>query len=225
MTGRDGHERNLPPVRGDHESVFAAIADERRRIANLIGELDPTQLATASLCAGWDTKTVAAHLVSVIADGFWRFQLMALRCGGINNAIDALARQRAELPAQQIADALRERADHRLSPPITGPLSGLTDVLVHGADIMIPLDLRFNPDPRSVALALDFLTGLWPLGFVPRGRLRGISLCASDIDRTWGMGAQIRGPAAALMIAACGRTAQFHLLDGPGLPILEGRLK
>lgn len=224
MTGHAGHEPNRSPVWGGDESVFAATADERRQIADLIGDLDPTQLATPSLCAGWDVKTVAAHLVSVTADGFWRFQRMALRCGGINNAIDALARQRAKLPAQQIADTLRERADHRLSPPITGPISGLTDVLVHGADIRIPLDLRFNPDPRRVALALDFLTGCWPLGFVPRGRLRGISLCASDIDRAWGKGAETRGPAAALMIAACGRTALFHLLDGPGLPILKGRL-
>ena len=30
---------------------------------------------------GWDVKTVAAHLVSVVDDGFWAFQLAALRCG------------------------------------------------------------------------------------------------------------------------------------------------
>lgn len=224
MTGRARPDRDRPAKRGNRDFVFAAVAEERRRISALISDLDPRQLATPSLCAGWDVKTVAAHLVSVLADSFWRFQRMAVRCGGIDNAIDALARERAALPAQQIAAALRERADHRLSPPITGPRSGLTDVLVHGADIMVPLDLRFNPDPRRVALALDFLTGRWPLGFVPRGRLRGISLFASDIDRSWGKGAEIHGPAAALMIAACGRTALFHTLDGPGVPILEGRL-
>ena len=55
------------------EQVFEAVADERRSIAALIDDLDSDQLATASLCAGWDVKTVAAHLVSDFADGFWGF--------------------------------------------------------------------------------------------------------------------------------------------------------
>jgi uncharacterized protein (TIGR03083 family) len=52
----------------DEEFVFAAVADERREIAALIDGLDDAQLATQSLCAGWDVKTVAAHLVSDFAD-------------------------------------------------------------------------------------------------------------------------------------------------------------
>ena len=210
--------------RVDRELVFAAVADERRQIASLIEDLSDAQLATPSLCAGWDVKTVAAHLVSVFADDFWRFQWMALRRGGVNRAIDELARRRAKLPAAQIAATLRQRADHHLSPPITGPLSGLTDVLVHGGDIRIPLDLCFGPDPDRAALALGFLTGPRPLGFVPRGRLRGICLRATDIGRTWGEGAEIRGPVGELMMASCGRTAVLDALDGPGLPRLRQRL-
>jgi len=37
--------------RAERERVFAAVADERRSIANLIDTLNPNQLATASLCA------------------------------------------------------------------------------------------------------------------------------------------------------------------------------
>ena len=129
----------------NRESVFAAVANERRQIATLIDGLDDAQLATDSLCAGWDVKTVAAHLVSVFADSFWVFQWTALRHGGIHRAIDELARRRAQLPAAQIAADLRQGADRELSPPITGPLSGLTDVLVHGGDIRIPLHLPFSP--------------------------------------------------------------------------------
>ena len=55
--------------RTEREWVFAAVADERRSIATLIDSLNPDRLATASLCAGWDIKTVAAHLVSDFADG------------------------------------------------------------------------------------------------------------------------------------------------------------
>ena len=97
----------------DRESVFAGVADERRRIADLIDGLDEAQLATPSLCAGWDVKTVAAHLVSVFADNFWAFQRMAVRRGGIHRAIDTLARHRAQLPA--LSDRCHPPRARRLS--------------------------------------------------------------------------------------------------------------
>ena len=210
--------------RVDRTVVFAAVADERRQIASLIDGLDAPQLTSPSLCSGWDVKTVAAHLVSVITDSFWVFERTALRRGGINRAIDHLARCRAQASAHEIAAALRRYADHELSPPITGPLSGLTDVLVHDGDIRIPLGLPFAPDPERVGLALDFLTGPMPLGFVPRRQLRGICLHATDVDRTWGNGAEVRGPVAALMMSASGRVETLDALDGPGLPLLRRRL-
>jgi uncharacterized protein (TIGR03083 family) len=95
-------------VRVDRELVFAFVADERRQIATLLDDLDDEQLATPSLCAGWDVKTVGAHLVNVFADPFWVFQGMALRRGSVHCAIDELARRRARLPAAQIARDLRE---------------------------------------------------------------------------------------------------------------------
>jgi uncharacterized protein (TIGR03083 family) len=210
-------------VRVDSEFVFSAVADERRAIAALIDGLDDAQLAAPSLCAGWDVKTVAAHLVSDFADGFWGFQAAAVRHLGIHRGIDALARRRAQLPAADIAASLRDGADHRLSPPMAGPVSGLADVLVHGGDIRIPLRLTFAPDPDLVSLVLDFLTGFRAVAFVPFGRLRGLSLRASDVGRSWGKGAELHGPASALMMAACGRGAVFDQLDGPGLSILRNR--
>jgi hypothetical protein len=71
---------------------------------------------------------------------------------------------------------------------------------------------------------MEFLTGPWPFGFVPAGRLHGIGLCATDIRRTWGSGAEIRGSVSALMLAVCGRSALLHILDGPGLPLLRRRM-
>jgi uncharacterized protein (TIGR03083 family) len=159
----------------DRDMIFAAVADERRQIASLIDELDEAQLATPSLCEGWDVKMVAAHLVSVIADSFWAFQRTALRRRGIDRAIDELARRRARLSSAEISTSLRRYADHELSPPITGPRSGLTDVLVHGGDIRVPLGMPFAPAHERVGLALDFLTGSLPLGFVPRAVARNLS--------------------------------------------------
>jgi len=208
----------------DREQIFDAVAAERRRIADLLDVLDETALATPSLCAGWDVKTVAAHLASVFADSFWTFQRAALRHGGFHRAIDELARRRARMPTPEIARTLRQRADHRLNPPVTGPLSGLSDVLVHGGDIQIPLGVPFRADDEQVGWALDFLTGPRPFGFVPRGRLRGIALHSTDVGRSWGTGAEIRGPAALLMMAVAGRVDTLGMLDGPGVALLRQRL-
>jgi hypothetical protein len=143
-------------------------------------------------------------------------------------AIDELARHRARLPAADVIASLHQCADRRISPPLFGPVDPLADVLVHSGDIRIPLGLPFTPDPQLAAMAMDFLTGPWAFGFVPVGRLRGISLRATDVRRVWrrgsGRGDEIRGPVAALMMAVAGRVALLHLLDGPGLPLLRQHL-
>jgi hypothetical protein len=93
-----------------------------------------------------------------------------------------------------------------------------------GGDIRISRGMPFDPDPKRVALALDFLTGPWPFGFLRLGRLRGIRWQCTDIDRAWRRGAQLREPAAAIMMSEVGRTAQLDALDGPGMPLLRHRL-
>jgi uncharacterized protein (TIGR03083 family) len=208
----------------NREYVFAAVANERRQIANLVDRLSDAELATPSLCTGWDVKTVAAHVLSTVDDGLSVFMRLAARRGSLARAIDELARRRAQLPAAEIAASLRRIADRPISPPLFGPLDPLADVLVHSGDMRIALRVPFDPDPHLAALALDFLTGPWPFGFVPLGRLRGISLRGTDIGRVWGKGAEICGPAAALMMAVGGRAALLDTLNGPGLQLLRDRL-
>ena len=182
------------------------------------------QLATPSLCAGWDVKTVAAHVISTIDDGLPTFLRLAARRRSLDRAIDELARQRAGASAFEIASALRQYADRPVDPPLFGPLDPLADVLVHLGDISIPLDIDYQPYPELVKLALDFLTGPWPFGFVPFRLLRGLSLYARDVDRRWGDGPEIAGPAVALMMTITGRSACLRELDGPGVAVLRSRL-
>jgi hypothetical protein len=68
------------------------------------------------------------------------------------------------------------------------------------------------------------LTGLWLFGFVPLGRLPGICLRSTDIDVCWTGGVEIHGPAKALMLTVSGRPALLRLLEGPGLPLMAGRM-
>jgi uncharacterized protein (TIGR03083 family) len=208
----------------DERFVFAAVAAQRRSFAELIDGLDDEQLATPSLCAGWDVKTVAAHVVSTVSDGMPGFLRMAVRCASLSRGIDRLARRRAQAPAADIVAALRANADRPVTSPVFGPRGPLADILVHTGDVRIALGLPFEPDLPHSESAMDFLTGGWPIGFVPLGRLRGIRLSANDIGKSWGTGAEISGPVGALMMSVCGRTASLDALDGPGCAVLRKRL-
>jgi len=208
----------------DHQFVFTAVAHQRRQLASLVNDLDDAQLATPSLCSGWDVKTVAAHVVSTVLDGMSGFLQMAIRCGSLSRGIDELARRRAQAPTAEIVAALREHADRPITSPVFGPLGPLADILVHTGDVRIALDLPFEPDVQHAALAMDFLTGRWPIGFVPLSRLRGIRLSATDVSRSWRGGVEVTGPVAALMMSVCGRTASLDALAGPGSTVLRRRL-
>jgi uncharacterized protein (TIGR03083 family) len=208
----------------DDQFVFAAVADQRRQFASLINDLDDAQLAIPSLCLGWEVKTVAAHVVSTVLDGLPGFLQTAVRCGSLSRGIDELARRRARAPVAEIVAALREHADRPISSPVFGPRGPLADIMVHSGDVRIPLGLPFEPDVQHAESAMDFLTGRWPIGFVPVSRLRGIQLSATDISRSWRDGADVIGPVAALMMSVCGRTASLDALTGPGSTLLRRRL-
>jgi uncharacterized protein (TIGR03083 family) len=208
----------------DRVQIHAAIAQERRNIADLIDSLDEAQLATESLCTGWDVKTMGSHLVSVPADGTIRAMLLGVRRGSTDKAIDEMARRRAHWPAAEIAASLRSLADRQhWRPPPQAP-GRLAEILCHSGDIRIPLGLPFEPDPQLTAIALDFLTGPVPIGLVKSGQNRGIRWHATDVDRTWGKGPEIRGRAADLLMAAVGRSVTLDALDGPALPLLRQRI-
>lgn len=207
----------------ERDQILAAIVDERHRVADLIDELDEAELATPSLCIGWDVKTVCAHLLSFLADGTLKVTLLGARRGSSDRAIDELARHKAELPASEIAAGLRDLADRQYwRPPPKAP-GLLAEVMAHSGDMRIPLGRPFEPDPQRTAVALDFLTGPVPIGLVPLRRLHGFRLQATDIDRAWGKGQEVRGRAGDLLMAAVGRTSVFDNLAGPGLPALRQR--
>jgi hypothetical protein len=100
----------------------------------------------------------------------------------------------------------------------------LAEILCHSGDIRIPLGLPFEPDTTRAAIAVGFMTGPVPIGMVPLGRLRGIGWRATDIDRTWGKGPEVRGRVADLLLATVGRLPVLDALDGPGVPLLRQRI-
>lgn len=208
----------------DADKIFQFCAAERRRIADLAETLDDEQLGAPSLCTPWDVRTVIAHLtvvltVTPVAMG----RAMLHSRGNLHRANDELTREAAAMPIAQLVAVLRDKAESRTTPPIGGPRAPLTDLIVHGADIEVPLGLRRDPPVAPLETALDFVSGS-PAGLVPRGRLDGIRLVPIDLDRRWGSGAELDGRADDLLLVVCGRTGVLDRVDGPGAAILAARL-
>ena len=206
-------------------SVWQDIAAERVVFADLVDGLDAEQLATASLCGEWTVHEVAAHvLMPLVTSNADIARAMVRAKGRFHRANAALARRTARRPASEIADLLRTRSGSHFRPPLHPPATPLTDLLIHGQDIRRPLGLARRFEPLRLRTALDFLTSkrAHP-GFVPRGRLAGLRLHATDLDWTYGEGAEVSGPGEALMMAMAGRKVALPELAGAGVAALSTR--
>ena len=205
--------------------TFAAIADERRLLADLLTGLTAQQRATPSLCAGWTVHDVAAHLVVPLQVSTARFALAMLACrGDFDRANTWLTREQARRTADELAGVLRARAGSRFTPPGAGPEAPLTDLVVHGLDIRRPLGIERAVPADRLRAALGFLTSRAARGIVRRGVLDGLRLEASDVGWEHGDGPAVRGDAETLLLAITGRPSGPGTLEGDGLATLRERL-
>jgi hypothetical protein len=188
--------------------VFPLIAAERRRLAEGLASLPPDAWEAPSLCDGWTVHTVAAHLNAPWEASIPTVLIEVVMARSLGGGFDRLARKIARsLPPAACVAGLRDHADSRFTPPGSGPEAPLTDVIVHGADML-------QPSGRGKAK-----------GFMPRGRVDGLVFEASDLDFRGGPGtAVVRGPALAICTVLCGRRALLDQLSGEGLDTLAARL-
>ncbi|QXC61092.1 maleylpyruvate isomerase family mycothiol-dependent enzyme [Aquihabitans sp. G128] len=213
--------------------TFALIATERRRLCNELDQLSEADWAAASLCEGWTAHTVAAHLTLSWAGSKLGLVANLVRArGDLGATIDRSSRQLAEqrTPAECVAD-LRAHAEDRTVPPTMPPEAPLTDVLVHGADLLRPLGRSVAVGPEALATALDFLVGPKAARGFRSASLDGLRLQATDVAWRWSApdvgddgGALVSGPALAVAGLLVGRRAYVPDLTGPGVALLVGRL-
>jgi uncharacterized protein (TIGR03083 family) len=171
----------------------------------------------------WTVHDVAAHLVVPIEASLARVLLTALTSGSLDRFADRLTWRMARQPASELAEVLRTQAENRFAPPFLGPIAPMTDLLVHGLDLRLPLGIpRAIPEERT-RLALDFLTGGKAFGFVRKGWLNGLRFEATNMAWTHGQGPLLRGHSDALMLAMTGRALALDPLEGDGVPMLRCR--
>ncbi len=116
-------------------------------------------------------------------------------------------------------------ADVALSPPRVGPLGPFSDTCLHLRDLARPLGLDADVSLDDWRTCLDYFAGPNAAdALVPRGRLTGLRLRATDQDWSSGTGPEVTGTSEALAMAMSGRAAALVDLDGSGVDTLAERI-
>lgn len=186
---------------------FDLIEQERRRLADLAETWSPEQWDVPSLAEGWRVREVLAHLTMPFSVALPGLMLGLVRNrGNFDRFADRWARDTASSrPPAELAVALRANAAGRFTPPGMGPGAPLTDLVVHGLDVRIPLGL--DPTDSSVAArteALRFLTGRAGKHFGLRADVFTTRRFeATDLDWAHGTGPTERATSTELLAHLC----------------------
>jgi uncharacterized protein (TIGR03083 family) len=196
-------------------------------IARLFAQLDDDQLSRPSLCVGWTCRDVLGHLVMALDLSVPRLLVEVARDGGRTGVtFDRLARAYAARPVPDLVRQLDEDSGVYVSRPGVGPLSPFADSCIHLRDVAIPLGIATTAPTRDWVRVLGFLTTTRArvAGFLPRGRLDGLRLEATDEGWSSGSGALVTGTSEALALSVTGRPALLDQLAGPGVQTLRRRV-
>lgn len=199
------------------------IADERRRVADLVETLDDAELATPSLCGEWQVRDVAAHLLMPLVTPLPTVLLeMARSRFDFDRANVRLTARMRGRSASDLAAGLRERARHPFKPPGFPHEAPLTDLLVHQQDMARPIGRTAEAPPESVHIALDFITT--PKGGRMCGRAPdGVRFEADDLEWTYGDGPLVTGSGIDLLMVLTRRRGALDAVAGPGADVLAAR--
>jgi uncharacterized protein (TIGR03083 family) len=200
-----------PPTDAD---VAAAIAAEYGALADLLERSGPGVWDAPSLCAGWRTREVVAHMTMPARYTGPAFMAELEAVGGdFTRLSDTVAVRDGALPVASLVADLRSETLHGWQPPGGGAEGALTHCVIHALDVMeaVPLARRV-PDGR-IARVLGIVAG--PAAPNVFGvDLSGLALRAVDLDWSRGSGPEVSGPAQALALVACGRLLPPGRLGG-----------
>ena len=194
----------------------AVIADEYLALADLLEAAGPAVWDAPSLCEGWRTREVVAHVTMPVRYPGPAFMAeLEAAAGDFTRLSNTVAARDGALPTGRLLADLRSEVLHGWQPPGGGMDGALTHCVIHGLDIVesVPLSRRV-PDDR-ITRVLSLVAG--PGGPNVFGTdLSGVALRADDLEWSSGTGAPVIGPAQALALVACGRLLPAGRLRGEG---------
>lgn len=192
------------------------IAEEFTALADLLDATGPQVWDAPSLCEGWRTREVVAHMTMPVRYPGPAFMAELEAAGGdFTRLSNTVAAHDGALPTQQLLADLRSEVLHSWQPPGGGQDGAFTHCVVHCLDIIeaVPLSRRV-PDGRIMRVLSLVADPAAPNLFGTD--LSGVTLRADDIEWTYGRGVLVEGPAQALVSVACGRVLPAGTLRGEG---------
>jgi uncharacterized protein (TIGR03083 family) len=206
----------VAPSRNAHGSDLSrAIAEEYRALAELLTSSPVEVWDAPSLCEGWRTREVVAHVTMPARYSTEEFMAELEAAGGDFTRLSTVVAARdAALPVAQLLDDLRSPVLHAWQPPGGGAEAALTHCVIHALDVIeaVPLHRRI-PETRIRAV-LDLLSA--PGTPNPFGvELSGVRLEADDMAWSLGTGDVVSGAGQALVLVLSGRTVPDGRLGGP----------
>jgi uncharacterized protein (TIGR03083 family) len=205
------------------EDVWALLFDERKDFASFLEALTPAQWDTQTLCTEWKVRDAVSHVILAVTSSKTEFVKSFVTSGfNFNKSMSRDARAHGQLAPDVLLKELRDHIDDRRLPPGIKPPNLLGDTVVHQQDCRRPLNMpRIVPEER-LRVVLDAMKNVQPI-LGNKKRIAGIKLSATDMDWTWGDGAEVSGPGEAILMAMNGRTTALDDLSGDGLATLRSR--
>jgi uncharacterized protein (TIGR03083 family) len=190
------------------------ITAERRAFSAVLGALPEAHWSAPSLCSGWRTREVVAHMTMPFRfSGPRFFGEMARSRMNFARMADRVAQRDGQAPIGTVLEGWRTNEDYRWKPPGGGLKGALTHDVVHGLDITIPLGIEHPVGEPALRAVLDHATK--PLSLKHFGLdLTGIRLEADDLEWSFGEGEPLRGRARHLLMVLMDRRLPAGLLTG-----------
>jgi uncharacterized protein (TIGR03083 family) len=198
----------------DDATVMALVAEEYGALADLLEGAGNAVWDEPSLCEGWRTSEVVAHVTMPARyDGPAFMAELEAAAGDFTALSNTVAARDGALGTAALVAGLRSPILHEWQPPGGGVTAALTHCVIHQLDITEAVPLARRVPDECIARVLDIVTA--PDGPNLFGvDLSGVTLRANDLDWSVGSGATVSGPAQALALVACGRRLPAGRLEG-----------
>jgi uncharacterized protein (TIGR03083 family) len=201
----------------EHNDVSAnGIAEEFVALADLLEAAGPGVWDEPSLCEGWRTREVVAHVTMPVRYSGPAFMAELEAAGGdFTRLSNTIAARDGALPTERLLADLRSDVLHCWQPPGGGQDGALTHCVVHCLDVIEAVPLSRRVPDRRIARVLSLVADPSAPNLFGTD-LSGVTLLADDLEWSSGEGTPVEGSAQSLVLVACGRLLPEGRLRGEG---------
>ena len=200
-------------------TTMEMACEERQEFVDLLSGLTPEQWDHGSLCERWRVRDVVAHVISYDELNPWAVVRRMARAGLNPHRANAIGvGEYAVRTPGQLCELMRTCIPPRGWTAGFGGMIALVDGMIHQQDIRRPLGIPRDIPAQRLRTVLNYALSVPAVNGALR--TRRVRLIATDLDWTHGRGAEVTGPAEALLMVMAARPDALDQLSGPGKSIL-----